>query len=240
MTTQFTISPEHRNELLKFLKKHPNADAVEGYCAHIEQKLKLKPMACPREKVIGKSLDDLIQFLDSQGKISRETEHTFHHGKQTVNVSTVKVYICPFCHIGIGNNMDAFPADRMYDHVSKCSKNTTLGDGVPLKSFSVSEDPEMIAEFITERKASVKKIVHTVGSKVYSSKEAVLEDFKKNQIKPMTFYEVVLNPREFEIEKRLSAVIEEYVNEEKIIAFLETLSKHPEFEPYVKKCQEGE
>ena len=56
----------------------------------------------------------------------------------------------------------------------------------------------------------------------------------------MSFFEVVQNPREFAIEESLNNFKDEYVVEDKIIAFLEALSKHTEFEPYVKRCQEGE
>jgi hypothetical protein len=239
MKTQFTISPEHRNELLKFLKKHPSADAVEGYCAHIEQKYKLKPISAPREKVIGKSLDDLITHLEAQGKLWREKEITLQFGQQSVNETTVKIFICPFCHKAIGNNMDAHPADRMYEHVSTCKKNEKLGDGVPVKSFLVSEDIDLIKEHIKERRSSVKKVVYTSSNgKLFNSKEAVLDDFKKNQIKPMTFFEAVQNPRDFELESRLEKIIHDEVVEEKIYAFLEELSKHADFETYVTRCQQ--
>jgi hypothetical protein len=240
MITQFTISPEHKSELMKFLKKHLEADAVEGYCAHIEHKFKLKPIACPREKVICQSLDDLIHYLESHGKLWRETEITIQFGKQSVNENTKKIYICPFCSKAIGENMDANPADWMYEHVAKCKSNNIIVDGLPVKKFLVSEDPDMIKEYITERKASVKKVVYTSASgKLFNSKAAVLEDFKKNQVKPMTLYEVVQNPREFTVEGRLASLRDEFIVEEKIIAFLEALSKFPEFEPYVKRCQEG-
>ncbi len=132
------------------------------------------------------------------------------------------------------------PLDEMYAHLSKCPKNTVVVDGLPAKTFLVSDDPEMIKGYITERKAAMKKKVFTSASgKIFNSKDSVVEDFKKS-VKPVLFSEVVYNPRGFEVEESLNNLKEEYVVEDKIIAFLEALSKHTEFEPYVKRCQEGE
>lgn len=241
MTTQFTISPEHRSELLKFLKKNPDADAVAGYCAYVEQKYRIKPVVYSRQKKIYKTLDDLMKHLEAEGKFCRETEITIHYGKQSVNDNTKKIVICPFCSNVIGDNMVQNLSDAAYEHVRKCKDNHELVGGVPSKRFSVSEDSDLIATYMTERKAAVKKVVYTSATgKLYNSREAVIDDFKKNQMKPVSFYEVVLNPKEYEIEESLAAFRDDQVVEEKIISFLEGLSKHTEFEPYVKRCQEGE
>jgi hypothetical protein len=241
MTTPFTISSEHRSELLKFLKKNPTADAVVGYCAFVEYKFRLKPVLYPREKMIYKSLEQLKEHLESQGKLCRETEITIHFGKQNVNEDTTKIYVCPFCSFVIGNNMGHHPVDEMYLHLSKCKQNTKKVDGLPSKTFLVSDDLEMIKGYITQRKAAVKKTVYTsVSGKLFNSKKAAEEDFMKSHFKPVTLAEVVYNPKEFEIEESLYNFKEEQVTGEKIEAFLEALSKFTEFETYVKRCQEGE
>lgn len=240
MTTPFTISPEHRSELLKFLKKTPTADAVIGYCAFIESKYRVKPVLYPRDRTIYRSIEDLSKRLESEGKLWRESEITIHFGKQSVNAETVKIYICPFCSYVIGNNMSSQPVDDMYDHLSlKCKNNTERVDGLPAKRFLVSEDLDLIKEHITERKAAVKKKVYTSASgKLFNSKEAVIEDFKK-AVKVVPFSEVVYNPREFEIEESLNDLKDEQVTGEKIEAFLQALSKYTEFDSYVKRCQEA-
>lgn len=241
MTTALTISNEQKSELLKFLKKNRSADLVTAYLAFIEEKHRIKPVLFPREKTIYQSLESLLKKLEAAGKLWRETEITIQFGQQSVNEATKKIYICPFTGKVFGDNTHPNPQDAIYDWVSKCPENTERVGGLPAKRFLVSEDPEVIRNYISERKASVKKVVYSsaLTGKLFNSKNAVIEDFKKNQIKLLTMIEVQ-NQNRFQIDEEFLEFIQNHLNEEKISAFVEALSHHPEFEPYLRKWVESE
>src|SRR5579871_1930203 len=202
MTTTLSITADQKNELLKFLKKNRSADLVTAYLTFIEEKHKLKPVLFPREKTIYQSTEDLIQKLESQGKLWRETEITIQFGQQSVNEETKKVYICPFTGKVFGDNTHPNPQDAIYDWVSKCPENKERVGGLPAKRFYVSEDPEVIKNYISARKASVKKVVYSsaITGKLFNSKQAVIEDFKKNHIKYLNMIEVQ-NQNRFQIDE---------------------------------------
>ncbi len=241
MTSALTITNAEKTELLKFLKKNRSADLVTAYLAFIEEKHEIKPVLFPREKTIYQSLDSLVKKLEAQGKLWRETEITIQFGQQSVNDATKKIYICPFTGKVFGDNTHPNPQDAIYDWVSKCPENTERVGGLPAKRFFVSEDPEVIRNYISERKASVKKVVYSsaITGKLFNSKQAVIEDFKKNHIKQMTMIEVQ-NQNRFQIDEQFLEFIQNHLNEEKISAFVEALSHHPEFEPYLRKWVETE
>ncbi len=241
MTHSLTISPEIKSELLKFLKKNRSADLVTIYLAFIEEKHHICPVLFPREKTIYQSIDDVIEKLESQGKLWRETEITIQFGQQSVNEETKKVYICPFTGKVFGDNTHPNPQDAIYDWVSTCPENKERVGGLPVKRFFVSEDPEVIKNYISARKASIKKVVYSsaITGKLFNSKAAVIEDFKKNHIKPLTLLEVQ-NQNRYQIDERFLDFIQTHLTEDKIAAFVEALSKHPEFEPYLEKWVETE
>lgn len=241
MTTALTITEDQKSELLKFLKKNRTADLVTAYLAFIEKKYNLNPVLFPREKTIYQSLDSLIKKLESQGKLWRETEITIQFGQQSVNEETKKIYICPFTGKVFGDNTHPNPQDAIYDWVSRCPENTERVGGLPAKRFFVSEDPEVIRNYISERKASVKKVVYSsaITGKLFNTKNAVVEDFKKNHVKQMTMIEVQ-NQNRFQIDEQFLEFIQKHLNEDKISAFVEALSHHSEFEPYLIKWVEIE
>jgi len=241
MTTALTISSEQKNELLKFLKKNRGADLVTIYLLFVQEKYKLKPVLFPRDKMIFQSLDDLIHKLESEGKLWRETEITIQFGQQSVNEETKKIYICPFTGKVFGDNTHPNPQDAIYDWVSKCPENKERVGGLPAKRFFVSEDPEVIKNYISARKASVKKVVFSsvITGKLFNSKAAVIDSFKKNHIKLLTLFEVQ-NQNRYEIEEKFLAFIQKYLSEEKIAQFVEALAEHSEFEPYLEKWVETE
>ena len=241
MTTALTISEEQKSELLKFLKKNRSADLVTAYLAFIEDKYKISPVLFPREKTIYQSQESLLKKLEEQGKLWRETEITIQFGQQSVNDETKKIYICPFTGKVFGDNTHPNPQDAIYDWVSKCPENTERVGGLPAKRFLVSEDPEVIRNYISERKASVKKAVYSsaLTGKLFNSKNAVIEDFKKNHVKAMTMIEVQ-NQNRFQIDEQFLEFIQKHLNEEKISSFVEALSRHAEFEPYLRKWVDTE
>ena len=241
MTTALSISAEQKTELLKFLKKNRSADLVTIYLLYVEEKFKLKPVLFPRDKMIYQSTDDLIRHLETEGKLWRETEITIQFGQQSVNEDTKKIYICPFTGKVFGDNTHPNPQDAIYDWVSKCPENKERVGGLPAKRFFVSEDPEVIRNYISNRKASIKKVVYSsaVTGKLFNSKASVIEDFKKNYIKPLTLFEVQ-NQNRYEIEEHFLGFIQKQLAEDKIAQFVEALSQHAEFEPYLEKWVESE
>jgi len=241
MTNALTISQELRKELLDFLKKNRNTDLVTIYLIYVEEKYHLKPILFPREKTIFQSLEALIQHLESQGKLWRETEITIQFGQQSVNEETRKIYICPFTGKVFGDNTHPNPQDAIYDWVAKCPENKERAGGVPVKRFFVSEDPDVIKNYVSERKASMKKVVYSsaITGKLFNSKQAVIDDFKKNHIKSMTLIEVQ-NQNRYQIEEHFLAFIQKHLIEDKIAEFVEALSEHSEFEPYLGKWIESE
>lgn len=241
MTASLHITDEQKNDLLKFLKKNRSADLVATYLAFLEEKYRLQPVLFPREKTIYQGIDDLISKLESQGKLWRETEIVIQFGQQSVNDQTKKIYICPFTGKVFGDNTHPNPQDAIYDWVATCKENKERVGGLPVKRFFVSEDPEVIKNYISERKASVKKVVYSsaITGKLFNSKAAVLEDFKKNQVKMLNLLEVQ-NQNRFHIEEGFLAFIQKHLTEEKIAQFVEGLSRYPEFETYLEKWVESE
>lgn len=234
--TTLEISESLKKSLLSFLKKNKQADLLASYLFFLEKKHHLKPVLFPREKTIYKSLDELVKKLEEEMKLWRETEITIQFGQQSVNAETKKIYICPFTGKVFGDNTHPNPQDAIYDWVSTCPENHERVGGLPVKRFFVSEDPEVIQSYIKKRKEPVKKVVFSsaISGKLFNSKDAVIEDFKKNHIKLMTLHEVQ-NQNRFQIEENLLSFIQQYLTEEKVSEFVEFLANDKQFEPYVKQ-----
>jgi len=235
------ISENLKEELIKFLKKNKKADVVTTFLFFLEKKLKINPILFIREKKIYLGKEELIKFLESQGKLWRETEIKIQFQKESVNEQTTKIYICPFTGKVFGNNTHANPQDAIYDWVSSCPENTERLDGIRVKRFFVSEDPEVIANYIVKRKAPITKTVFSsaVTGKLFNSKSAVIDDFVSNQIKHIPLVEVPSQNR-FELEDDLLAFIQDKLQEDKISTFVEALSQSPEFTSFVEGWLEEE
>ncbi|NGX47625.1 MAG: hypothetical protein K1000chlam3_01004 [Chlamydiae bacterium] len=235
------ISENLKEELLKFLKKNKKADVVTTYLFFLEKKLKINPILFIREKKIYQSKEELIRFLEDQGKLWRETEIKIQFQKESVNEQTTKIYICPFTGKVFGNNTHPNPQDAIYDWVSNCPENTERVDGIRVKRFFVSEDPEVIANYIVKRREPITKTVFSsaVTGKLFNSKAAVIDDFTRNQIKNIPLIEVPSQNR-FEIEGGFLVVIQEKLQEEKISSFVEELSESPKFTSFVEGWMEEE
>lgn len=230
------ISEKIKKEILSFIKKNRKTDLILTYLFYLEKKFNLKPVLFAREKMIYQSLDNLLEKLEKEGKLFRETEIKIQFGEKNVNKETKRIYICPFTGKVFGDNTHPNPQDAIYDWVSKCKENTERVGGLKAKRFFVSEDPEIINKYITQRKAPIKKIVYSsaISGKLFNSKKAVIEDFKKSCIKPLTLFEVQ-NQNKYEIEENFLKFIQDQLTEDKIKAFVELLSKYKEFEVYLEK-----
>ncbi len=228
------ISETLKDELLKFIKKNKKADLITVYLLFLEKKFNVRPVLFIRDKTIFQSQDELIKNLEAQNKLWRETEIKIQYGQESVNDQTKKIYICPFTGKVFGDNTHPNPQDAIYDWVSKCPENKERVGGLKAKRFFVSEDRDVIQNYIVKRKEPITKIVYSsaVTGKLFNNKQAVLDDFIKNQLRSIPLEEVP-NQNRFQIEEHFLAFIQKQLEESKINAFVEELSHYEEFEPYI-------
>jgi hypothetical protein len=230
------LNPQIVKELIEFLQNNKKIGLVGCYLNFLEISYHLKPVLYGREKMIYQSLEDLLQTLEKKQELWRETEIQIQYEEESVNEQTKKIYICPFDGKVFGDNTCPDPQDAIYDWVSSCPENTERVEGLRAKRFFVSEDPEVIKNYIVKRKEPIRKKVFSsaASGKLFNTKEAVIDDFIKKQIKYMSLNEVQ-NQNKYQIEEKLLNFLTEELKEDKIQAFLEDLSQHEEFEPYLKK-----
>lgn len=233
------INNSLKEELKKFLKKNKKADLITTYLFFLSKKYNIDPVLFVRDKTIFQSQDELIKKLEDQGKLWRETEIKINFGKQGVNAETKKIYICPFTGKVFGDNTCPNPQDAIYDWVSTCPENTERLDGLKVKRFFVSEDPEMIRNYIVPRKEAVTKIVFSsvITGKLFNSKEAVINDFIRNQLKSLSLIEVPGQNR-FQIEEQFLNFIQTHLEETKIAAFVEAMSVTDELSAFTDQWLE--
>lgn len=242
--TKIVITEEQKKVLEQFLEDNRPAELLNTFLCYIENKFNLRPVLFPKEKRIYQSAEDLVKHLEKDGKLWHETEIKISFGHASVNEETKKIYICPFTGKVFGDNTNPNPQDAIYDWVSKCPENTERVGGLRVKRFFVSEDPEVIKSYIDKVKVKrepIKKVVYSsvLSGKLFNSKEAVIDDFKKNYIKTLSLTEVQ-NQNKFEIEDDFLAFIQKQLVEEKVTAFVEALAEHDEFVPYVERWIESE
>ena len=235
-----SVSTKSLKDLLAdFLKNNKKADLLTTYFFFLEKKYNIQPVLFLREKTIYQSKEEILKKAEEEGKLWRETEIKIQVGTPAVNEGTKKIYICPFTGKVFGDNTHPNPQDAIYDWVSKCPENTERIEGMRVKRFFVSEDPEVIKNYIQKRKEPITKIVFSSGltGKLFNSKKAVIEDFETNQLKPMPLLDVPSQNR-FQIETHFLNFIEEQLDESKITAFVEAMSEHDEFSTHVERWVE--
>lgn len=241
MTKTLAITTEQKAHLLNFLKKTKNVTPLMGYCAFLEDKHHLKLVICPREKIICQSMADLVAYLEAQGKLWKQTECSIQYSRPLVDHNTKQIYICPHCGWAVGDNTD-YPTDAICTHVKKCPKNHERIGGLPTDRFIISKNPEDIKKHIPEKKSSVQKVVftsHFDPKKVFISKQAVIDDFKKSYVKSVSLSEaasaVLEEKPEPIIEEKLKAFIDQQIQE--FDAFIQILAEDKNFELYLKKWE---
>ena len=234
------ISEELKKKLLEFLKGQRSPELFTAYFFYLEKKFDLHPVVFVRDKIIYQSTSDAVKRLEKEGKLWRETEIKIGYGQPTVNEETKRIYICPYTGKVFGDNTHPNPQDAIYDWVAKCPENTEKVGGVKVKKFFVSEDLEVIKNYIRPYKEPVKKIVFSsaITGKLLNSKERVIQDFKENYLKPMTLVEVQ-NQNRFQLEENFLNFIQDQLQEDKIASFVEALAENKEFLPYVTKWIEA-
>ena len=226
-----------RQALSCFLSESKRPELIATYLHYLEHLLHLKPVLFVKEKMVFQNVDSAVSVLEAQGKLWRETEIKIGYKKSAVNDLTKKIYICPFTGKVFGDNTCPNPQDSIYDWVATCPENTERAGGVRSKRFFISEDPQIIAEYAKKCvvKAPVTKLVYAsaINSKIFYSKEAVIDDFKDHYLKNISLAEVQGQSR-FHIEDTFMKIIEEYLQEDKIATFVEAMSEIEEFTPYVE------
>lgn len=233
------ISEGVKKAIQQFLSETPDAELVNTYLFFIQKKFNLQPVLFPKEKLIYQSAEDAVRTVESEGKLWSETEIKIGFSKQSVNEQTKKIYICPFTGKVFGDNTHPNPQDAIYDWVSKCPENTERVGGLRVKRFFVSEDPAVIENYIQKSVPSKKPITKVVYSsvlsgKLFNSKEAVVEDFRKNYLRSLTLMEVQ-NQNKFQIEEKFLAFIQGQLVEDKVAAFVESLAESPEFGSHIER-----
>lgn len=240
--TKVVITEDQQAALKNFLAENPSAELVNTYLFFIEKKFNLQPVVFPRDKIIYQSDRDAIKVLEDENKLWHEAEIKITLGHTSVNDQTTKIYICPFTGKVFGDNTHPNPQDAIYDWVSKCPENKERVGGLKVKRFFVSEDREVIQSYVakTKPKEPITKIVYSsvLSGKLFNSKEAVIEDFKKNYLKRLSLFEVQ-NQNRFQIEGGFLEFIQKQLNEEKITAFVESLAEIDDFVPYVSQWIES-
>ena len=235
------ISDKVKNDLLAFLKGQRSPELLSAYFFFLEKQHKLHPVAFVQNKKIYRSTDDAMEQLEGSGNIWRETQIKIGYGPQSVNEQTRRIYICPFTGKVFADNTHPNPQDAIYDWVAKCPENTERVGGVPAKRFFVSDDPEIIKNYIKPRKEPISKIVFSsaVTGKLYNSKDSVLREFKESYLKPMALVDVQ-NQNRFELEESFLQFVQDQLEEDKIATFVETLADDDSFAAYVAKWVEDD
>lgn len=238
---QLIISEDVKKNLKQFLSQNKSAELVSAFLCFIEKRYNLQPVLFPKEKMIFQSTADVISKLEKESKLWHEAEIKIGFNNLSVNLETKKIYICPFTGKVFGDNTHPNPQDAIYDWVSKCPENNERVGGLRVKRFYVSEDPEVIKNYAAKSKFKepVTKVVYSsvLSGKLFSSKAAVIEDFKKNYLKRLTLVEVQSQNR-FEIEENFLNFIQSQLVEDKITAFVEAMAEIEEFVPFVEKWVE--
>jgi hypothetical protein len=231
------ITPHLKDELQDFLNRNSHEELINTYLFFIEKKFDLEPVLFPKEKKIYQSADEVVETLEKSGKLWHETEIKIGFHPPSVDEQTKKIYICPFTGKVFGDNTHPNPQDAIYDWVSKCPENKERVGGLRVKRFFVSEDPEVIRNYIsqTKPKEPITKIVYSsvLSGKLFNTKAGVVADFKQNYLKKLSLVEVQ-SQNAYEIESHFLAFIQKHLVEDKITEFVEALSEFEEFSPYVE------
>jgi len=237
--TKLALSDTIFKDLLDFIKKNRNTDLITVYLAYLEMVNKLSPVVFMKEKTIYLSEDHLLQVLEKEHKLYRETTIKIQLGKKSVNIESKKIYICPYSGKVFADNTHPNPQDAIYDWVSTCPENTERKDGMRVKKFYISEDPEIIKTYITPQKTELSKTVFSsiVTGKLFNSTKGVIKDLLDNHIKHIPMKQVTTQNR-FELHPDFLKFLEINLEDSKVSSFVETLSDRDEFTKYIAKWME--
>ncbi|QXE27481.1 DUF2709 domain-containing protein [Chlamydia buteonis] len=235
------ISGSIKQKLLQFLGKQKAPELLATYLFYLEQALNINPVVFVRDKIIFKTPEDAIRILEEDKKVWRETEIQICSGKPEVNEQTKRIYICPFTGKVFADNVYADPQDAIYDWLSSCPQNTERQSGVRVKRFLVSDDPNMIKEYIAPPKEPIVKTVFAsaITGKLFHSLPALIEDFSSSYLRPMTLEEVQ-NQNKFQLEGTFLSLLQDALVEDKIAEFIESLADDTAFHVYISQWVDTE
>ncbi len=236
-----TISGELISDLKGYLKRHHRPELISTYLFYVSKKFDIHPTLSPKHKIVYRSLDEAVKMLGESGQLWRETKIRIGSQGSSVNGQTKKIYICPFTGKVFADNTHPNPQDAIYDWVLKCPENTERNDGMRVKRFYVSEDPEVIKKYIKADKVATIKGVYSsvITGSLFNSKESVIEDFKQNFVKEISLQEI-LNQNRYQLEESFLKFIQDELAEDNLTTFIEALSEYPEFPPYIETWLEDE
>jgi len=241
--TDVAIKSRLKSQLSKFLGEQESPELIVAYLFYLEKAHKLEPVLFPRERKIYKNAIDAVKALEEQNKLCHETEIKISFGERAVDEQTTKIYICPFTGKVFGDNTHPNPQDAIYDWVSKCKENTERSAGLRVKRFYISDDLEVIKNYIPKDKPRepILKVVYTsaLSGKLFNSRDAVIEDFRRHYLKKLSLVEAQ-NQDRFEIEESFLNFLQEELVEDKVASFVEALSEYEEFHPYIEQWVEAE
>ncbi len=235
------VTNEQKKDIKQFLKGTRAPDLVSTYLHFLSLKYQLAPVVVIKAKLIYRSLDQATKMLEQAGKLWSSTELIIDLSAAQVNAETTKVYICPFTGKVFGDNTHPNPQDAIYDWVSKCPENNERVGGLKAKRFFISEDPEIIKNYIKKPKAPLKKVAYTsqFSGKLFNSKESVIKDFTENHTKPISVIESQ-NQNRFEIEAGFLDFFKKHLQEKFIADFVNQIAEDDDLVSYVEKWLEEE
>jgi hypothetical protein len=238
---QIKLKEAELADLEAFVKRHRQPELLPTYFYYLERRHGLRPVLFAKEKMIYQSEEDLISKLEAAGQLSRLTQIKIGFEQPSVNSQTKKIFICPFTGKVFGDNTHPNPQDAIYDWVSRCPQNTERVGGLPAKRFYISEDPQVIGSYVQQTKTPMVKEVFSsaVSGKLFYTKEAVTQDLRDHYLKFMSLNDVQ-NQNRYGIEASFLGFIQEHLTEERLLAFVEALSHHEAFKPYLERWVEEE
>ncbi len=223
-------------DLEAFLKRHRKANLITTYLFYLEKKFNIQPIVFIPERKIYESHENLLQTLEKEDRLYRETEIKIQFSVSSVNKDTKRIYICPFSGKVFGDNTHPNPQDAIYDWVSKCKENTLRENGMRVKKFHISEDPEIIASYIQKEREGIVKTVFSskITKKLFANKKAIKKEIEDNFIQPIELKDVPMQNR-FEIEDKFLEYIQNQLEEDHVSTFVESLSPYPYFEKHIER-----
>lgn len=234
---QELITPQLREELSILLRQHPSEGLVNTYLFYIEKKFDVHPVLFGKDKIIYESAERALEALEKGSRLWHQTEIKIGFHAPVVDEQTTKIYICPFCGKVFGDNTHPNPQDAIYDWVSRCPENKERIGGLRVKRFFISEDPEVIRNYIAKErpKEPITKVVYSsvLSGKLFNSKETLIQDFKRNYLKSLSLAEVQ-NQNTYQIDGPLLEFLQKQLSEEKITKFVEGLAEFEEFGPQIQ------
>lgn len=233
------LNSDHKDMLTDYIQQQPDTPLITFYLYYISMRDKIEPVVFAPELQIYKSEEELFERLEKEKRLYNETEVKLT-SQESVNERTKKIYICPFTGKVFGDNTHPNPQDAIYDWVSKCPENKERVNGLKVKRFFVSDDPDMIKEYFEKQQSSsegplTKTVYSSVSSgKLFATKENAIADLKKSGLKKIAL-DAIPDQNRYEIDPIFLEELQGWLNETNLQSFLEQLSEYSEFEEAIEQ-----